>query len=59
MLNDLMKDKLKSPYDSRIEQRNVFRDLFYWAILFNRKEMAKLFWELDEEPISKQTCSYA
>ena len=62
ILKSLMKKKLRSPYDPKIRQHDegyllqqqlTYRDLFYWALLFNRKEMAKLFWELGEEPMSK------
>ena len=50
-----MKKKLGGPYNPKKRQHVeiTYRDFFYWALLFNRKEMAKLFWELGEEPISK------
>lgn len=59
LLVDLLNDQYANVYGEyeyisnqlEVELESPERDLFIWAILFNRKEVAMLFWRAGQDPI--------
>ncbi|XP_041363122.1 transient receptor potential cation channel subfamily M member-like 2 isoform X2 [Gigantopelta aegis] len=52
-------DELEQSTKGRADFENPEQDLFIWAVLSNRREMAYLFWQLGKNPLSSSLIASA